>query len=60
MDEIQPVSGGGEVDYDEEAVRQLVVAGGDGTVDLEVAEHAPDAVALFLKNLVMLNLYSSV
>ena len=44
MDKFEPVSGGGEMDHAQEAVGQLVVAGGDGTVDLEMAEHALDRV----------------
>jgi hypothetical protein len=48
MDIFEPVSGGGEVGYAEEAGGELVIAGGDGAVDLEVAEHPLDAVALHL------------
>ena len=36
------------MDNAEEAVGQLVVAGGDGAVDLEVAEHALNAVPLLV------------
>lgn len=39
---------GGVMDHAEEAVGQLVVAGSDGTVDLEVAEYSLDAVALLI------------
>lgn len=60
MDKFKPVSGGGEVDHSQEAAGQLVVAGGNGTVDLEVAEHALDAVALLVERSVMLDLYPSV
>ena len=38
MDKFDPVSGDGEMDHAEEAVCQVVVAGCDGAVDLEVAE----------------------
>ena len=48
MDKFEPVSGGGEMDHAEEAVGQLIVSGGDGAVNLEVAEHALDAVALLV------------
>ena len=48
VDKFEPVSGGGEMDHAEEAVGQLVVARGDSAVDLEMAEHAFDAVALLV------------
>ena len=48
VDKFKPVSGSGEMDHAEEAIGQLVVAGGDGAVDLEVTEHALDAVALLI------------
>lgn len=48
VDKFEPVSGGGEVDHAEEAVGQLVVAGGNGAVDLQMPEHALDAVALLV------------
>lgn len=60
VDKFEPVSGGGDVDHAEEAVGKLVVAGGDGAVDLEVAEHALDAVALLVERPVMLDLHASV
>ena len=60
MDKFEPVSGGGEVDHAEEAVGQLVIAGGDGTVDLEVAEHALDAVALLVERPVMFDFDAAV
>ena len=60
VDKFEPVSGGGEVDHAEEAAGKLVVAGGDGAVDLEVAEHALDAVALSVERPVMLDLHSPV
>ena len=44
------------MDHSEEAVGQLVVACCDGAVDLEVAEHALDAVALLVERTVMLQL----
>ena len=48
------------MDHAEEAVGQLIVAGGDGAVDLEVAEHALDAVALLVERPVMFDLYTAV
>lgn len=52
MDKFEPVSGGGQVEHAEKALGQLVVAGGDGAVDLEMTEHALDAVALAVEALV--------
>ena len=60
VDKFEPVSGGGEVDHAEEAAGELVVAGGDGAVDLEVAEHALDAVALLVERSVMLDPHPAV
>ena len=47
-------------DHPEEAVGQLVVAGGDRAVDLEVAERAFDAIALLAERPVMLDFRASV
>ena len=60
VDKFEPVSSGGEVDHAEEATGQLVVAGGDGSVDLEVAEHALDAVALLVERAVVLDRHPTV
>lgn len=60
MDKFEPVSGCGKVDHAEEAVGQLIVSGGDRTVDLEVAEHALDAIALLVERPVMLDFHTSV
>ncbi len=60
VDKFEPVSGGGEMGHAEEAVGQLVVAGRDGTVDLKVAEHALDAIALLVERAVMLDLHTAV
>ena len=60
MDKFEPVSGGGEMDHAQEAVGQLVVAGGVGTVDLEMAEHALDAVTLLVELPIMLDLHAAV
>lgn len=48
------------MDHPEETVGQLVVSGGNGTVDLEMAEHALNAFALLLERPVMLDLQSAV
>ena len=40
MDKFEPVSGSCYVNHAEEAVGKLIVAGGDGAVDLQVAEQA--------------------
>jgi hypothetical protein len=48
------------VDHAEEAVGELVVAGGDGAVDLKVAEHALDAVALLVERPIIFDLYAAV
>lgn len=47
------------MDHAEEAVVQLVVVGGDGTVDLE-AEHALDAVTLLVERPVILDFHAAV
>lgn len=60
VDKFEPVSGAGEMDHSEEAVGQLVIAGGDGAVDFEMAEHAFDAIALLVERPVMLDLHASV
>jgi len=60
VDKFEPVSGGGDMDHAEEAVGQLVVAGGDGAVDLDMAEHALDAVALLVERSVMVDLHAAV
>jgi hypothetical protein len=60
VDKFEPVSGGGEMDHSKEAIGQLVIAGGDGTVNLEVAEHALDAVALFVERPVKLDFHAAV
>lgn len=60
MDKFEPVSGGGEMDHAQEAIGKLVVAGGDGPVDLEMAKHAFDAVALFVERPIMFDLHAAV
>lgn len=60
MDKFEPVSGGGEMNHAEETVGKLVVSGCDGAVDLEVAEHALDAIALPVERPIMLDLHATV
>lgn len=60
VDKFKPVSGGREMDHSEETVGQLIVSGGDGTVDLELSEHALDAIALLIERLIMLDFYAAV
>lgn len=60
MDKFEPVSCGGEMDHTEEAIGQLVVAGGDGPIDFEMAEHALDPVALLVECPVILDLHAAV
>lgn len=60
MDKFEPVSGSGEMDHAKEAVRAIVIAGGDGAVDLEVTEHALDTVSLLVKHPIMLDLYPAI
>ena len=60
MDEFEPVSGGCDVNHAQEGFWELIVAGGDGPVDLEMAEHPLDAVALLVEGSVVLDLYAAV
>jgi len=48
------------MDHSEETAGQLVVASGDGAVDLQVTEHAFDAIALLVECAVMLDLYATI
>ena len=48
------------MDHAEEAVGQLIVSGGDGAVDFEMAQHALDAVALVVERSIMLDLDAAV
>ncbi|TWD12529.1 hypothetical protein FB595_10182 [Sphingobium sp. AEW010] len=48
------------MDHAEEAVCQLVIAGGDSAVNLEMAEHTLDAIALLVERAVMLDFHPSV
>lgn len=60
VDKFEPVSDRGDMDHAEEAVGKLVVSGSDGTVELEMAEHALDAVALLVERPVMLDFHAPV
>ncbi|WP_300115812.1 hypothetical protein [Sphingobium sp.] len=46
MDKFEPVSGGCDLDHSKEAVGQFILLGRHGAVDLELTEHALDAIAL--------------
>jgi len=48
------------MDHSEEAIGKLVVACGNGAVNLEVSEHPFDAIALFVERTVMLDLHAAV
>ena len=48
------------MDHTEEAVGQLIVSGRDGAVDLEVTEHALDAIALFVERPIVFDLRAAV
>jgi len=60
VDKFEPVSGGGEMDHSKEAAGKLVVAGGDGAVDLELSKHAFDAIALLVERPIILDLHAAV
>jgi hypothetical protein len=60
VDKFEPVSGAGEMDHAEEAVGKLVVAGGDGAVDFQVAKHSLDPVALLVERPVMFDFDAAV
>lgn len=57
VDKFEPVSGGSDVDHAEEAVGKQVIASGDGTVDLGVAEHPFDPVALLVERAVLFDFH---
>lgn len=48
------------MDHSQEAVGQLIVSGGDGAIDLEIAEHTIDAIALLVERPIMLDSYVTV
>jgi len=48
------------MDHAEEGIGELIVSGGDGAVDLELPEHALDAIALFVERPVVFDLHAAV
>ena len=60
MDKFEPVSVCRDLDHAEEGFGELVVSGCDGAIDFQVSEHALDAVALLLENLVVLDFHAAV
>jgi hypothetical protein len=60
VDEFEALSGGSDVDHAHEAVSELIVAGGDGAVDFQMAEHPLDAMALLVERPVMLDFHAPV
>ena len=60
VDKFEPISGGSDMDHAEEAVGELIVSGGDGAVDLELPEHAFDAIALFVERPIVFDLHAAV
>lgn len=53
VDEFEQVADCRDLYHAEEALGELVVARGDGTVDLEMTEHALDAVAFLIEHAVV-------
>ena len=60
MDEFEPVSCGGDMDHAHEAVGELILLCGNGTMDLQTVEHMFDAVALLVEPPVMADLHPPV
>ena len=60
VDKFEPVSGGGYMNHAKEAVGQLVVAGSDSAVDLELSEHSLDAIALLVERPIMVDFHAAV
>ncbi len=58
MEKFKPVSGSGEMDHAEEAVGQLIILGGDGTVDFELSEHLLNAITLHIERPIMLDFHA--
>lgn len=48
------------MNHAKEAAGQLVLAGGDGTVDLKVAEDALNAIALLIERRVIVDFHAAV
>jgi len=60
VDKFEPVSCGSDVDHAEEALGELVIAGGDGAVDFQATEKAFDMVSLFIERAVLFDLHAAV
>jgi hypothetical protein len=60
VDKFDPVTRACDVEHSKEAVGELVVAGGDSSIDLEVADHALDAVALAVEAFAVADHYLAV
>lgn len=60
VDEFEPVSGCGNMNHAHEAGGKLIISRGNGAVDSQMAEHAFDAVALFVERPIMFNLHPAV
>ncbi len=60
VDKFEPVPCGSDVDHAEEALGELVIAGGDGAVDFQAAEEAFDMVSLFIERAVKFDLHAAV
>lgn len=48
------------MDHSKEAVGKLIVSGGDGAVNLELSEHALDAIALLVECAIMFDLNAAI
>ena len=60
VDKFEPVSGGGDVDHGQEALRELVIACRDGAINFEASEEALDLVALFMEFPVVFDLHTAI
>jgi hypothetical protein len=60
VDKFEPVSCGGDVNHTEEAFGELVIAGGDGTIDFQTPEEAFDVVPFPVERPVMFDFYPAV
>lgn len=55
VDRFELVSGGGYMGHAEEALGELLVPGGDGTIDFQVIEVGFDVIAFFVEHAVVLD-----
>ena len=53
VDAFEQVAGGCDLDDAEETLSELIVAGGDRAVNLEMTKHALDTIALFVEDAVV-------